>query len=477
MNYILFFPDELRAETLSCYGHQTIKTPNYEKLAEEGVLFEQCHVQNPVCSPSRCSLVTGQYVHVNGHRTLWNLLKPHEKNMMQYFKNAGYEVRVYGKNDVMTKQTADHSCDVFEDKHGVKAAASNAKPVTPYGEPGYYDFLYTSMDGDYKEHMDYQNLKAGMEFMKNRKPTDKPFVLFLPLTMPHCPYSAHEPYHSMYQVNDVMPLRERGTNKPQFHEYIRQYRDLSQSDLRKQQAVYMGMVSFNDQLLGELMDCMKETGLDENTMLIASADHGDYAGDYGLVEKWPSGCEDVLTRVPLLIKAPYSKQGHRVKEQVELFDIMATMLEDAKIPCEHTHFAKSLVPQLHGEPGDPDRAVFCEGGYNLNEPHCNEGIDKPTTAFMTNKKTIYYPKGLHQKEHPKSVGRATMIRTLSHKLVLRTYGDHELYDLRKDPKELYNVYGEEAYVQVQLQLKERMLDWFTRTSDVVPVEEDPRGFR
>lgn len=106
MNYVLFFPDELRAKTLSCYGHPTIQTPSFDRLSLEGVTFESCYVQNPVCSPSRCCLFTGAYVHTLGHRTLWNLLKPHEHNMLETFKQAGYQVRVYGKNDLFSAEAA-----------------------------------------------------------------------------------------------------------------------------------------------------------------------------------------------------------------------------------------------------------------------------------------------------------------------------------------------------------------------------------
>jgi len=210
-------------------------------------------------------------------------------------------------------------------------------------------------------------------------------------------------------------------------------------------------------------------------MLIASADHGDFAGDYGLVEKWPSGCEDILTRVPLLISSPGCKKGHRAAGQVELFDIMATVMESAGLKTRHTHYAHSLLPQLAGGTGDLNRAVYCEGGYNKNEPHINEGTPLPSRAFMNGPGNVYWPKGLQQKEHPESVGRATMIRTLSHKLVLRTYGDHELYDFNNDPLELKNVYGEKQYASVQADLERRMLDWYIATSDSVPEEEDPRG--
>jgi hypothetical protein len=88
--------------------------------------------------------------------------------------------------------------------------------------------------------------------------------------------------------------------------------------------------------------------------------------------------------------------------------------------------------------------------------------------------SIYYPKGLQQREYPESVGRASMIRTMTHKLVLRTYGDHELYDLNEDPRELDNLYGRKEYMDVQSSLERRLLDWYIAASDSVPMEEDSR---
>jgi choline-sulfatase len=473
MNYVLFFPDELRAETLSVYGNTKIRTANYDRLAAEGVTFEQCHVQNTVCSPSRCSLFTGQYVHTNGHRSLWNLLKPWEHNLLRYLKDSGYEVRSYGKNDLFSKEAAALSTDVFTHIGGY-GHTNIPEPVHPLKENSCNDFLFYPMGGDYREHNDYLNLKAGMDFIKNRKKGDKPFILFLPLVLPHCPYTVPEPYYSMYSEDGIMPLRSWGTGKPAYHELIRRYRGLGQSNLKKIQAVYMGMTSLTDTLLGELMDCIEEAGIKDETMLISTADHGDYAGDYGLVEKWPSGCEDVLTRVPLLISAPGCKAGSRIKEQVELFDVMATIMDDAGIEARHTMYARSLLPQLHGEAGDPNRPVFCEGGYNRNEPHCNEGQIRESTTFINKPGNIYYPKCAQQGEYPESVGRTSMIRTLKRKLVLRTYGDHELYDLEKDPEELCNLYGRKDYADDLAELEKRMLRWYVATSDAVPVEEDPR---
>lgn len=395
--------------------------------------------------------------------------------MLRSFRQAGYEVCIFGKNDVYSTEEAALAADVIRT---FPPANHSAKNTVPFGEPGYYDFLYEKTEGDWREHNDAKAVEDALAYLRNRKPGDKPFVIFLPLISPHCPYTIQDPFYSMYDPDtDVVPLRGHGIGKPAFHELIRRYRELTdEKALRRIQAVYMGMVSFTDRLLESLMDCLDQTGLSENTMLIASSDHGDYAGDYGLVEKWPNAFEDVITRVPLIVRAPGCAQGLRSAEPVEMFDIMATMLDFAQIKNDETNYACSLRPQLLGGKGDPDRAVFCEGGYDPCETHCNEGYPKPGTSFMQQKETIYYPKGLQQLEHPESVCRGVMIRTMTRKLILRSDGENELYDLCNDPCELHNVYDASAYEADRLMLSQRLLMWYLRTSDAVPLFEDSRNF-
>jgi choline-sulfatase len=268
-----------------------------------------------------------------------------------------------------------------------------------------------------------------------------------------------------------------GEGAPDFHRLIRQYRDLEHTDeavLRKIMAVYLGMTSYVDYLLGKLLAALDETGQMENTAIVAFSDHGDWAGDYGLVEKWPSGLDDTLTRVPLIIRVPGMAQGHVVEDPVELFDIVPTTLELAGIEARHTHFARSQMDALRGGHGDPARAVFAEGGYDGHEPHCFEG--KPEDGVAGNPDGIYYPKGMQQQQHPESVCRSLMVRTARHKLIRRSSTRHELYDLSLDPQELRNVYGSAENAIVQNELEQALLDWQLRTGDVTPQVSDPRGF-
>jgi len=474
MNFVFFFPDEMRAESVSCYGHPLVQMPNYDRLADEGVRFDQCHVQHPVCSPSRCCLMTGWYPHVSGHRTLWHLLRPHEPSLFRYLHQAGYHIEWHGKNDLYSPDSFPLSVDRYASGSGGHSGPNAHR----FGDPAYYTFDFEPFPGGPDETGDMHSVQAGIDFLRARKPHEPPFVLYLPLSMPHPPYAAPQPYHSMYDPTDLPPLRPPDlAGKPDFHTLIRRYRGLDCLEdgfVERLQATYLGMNTYVDWMLGQLLDTLDETGLAENTCVIVSADHGDWAGDYGLVEKWPSALDDTLTRVPLIIRAPGKAAGRVVQEPIEIFDVMATMLDLAGVEAQHTHFARTLVPQLNGAPGDAERAVFCEGGYDRHEPRSFEGrwADYDIPRDVTH---IYWPKGLEQQEHPDSVCRATMIRTKEFKLVWRTAGQCELYDLRSDPRECCNVYDDPQYAQVQSDLQTRLLEWLVRTSDVVPWDENPRG--
>ncbi|NOZ26888.1 MAG: sulfatase-like hydrolase/transferase [Chloroflexi bacterium] len=472
MNFIFFMPDELRAESVGCYGHPNAVTPNMDALAAEGVRFDQCHVQHPVCSPSRCSLMTGWYPHVRGHRTLWHLLRPDEPNLLRYLRQAGYDVIWFGRNDLLATETfAD--CVTTATSHGGRPWDF---PAFPPDDPLFYSFLTTPCTKPLEEHTDYANVQAAIRFLRSKP--QRPFLLYLPLVFPHPPYGAPEPWHHQIDPESLPPLRPAGLpNKPDYFELIRRSRRLDQlteADFRRINAIYLGMTSFIDHLLGQLLDALADSGLEDETTVFVFSDHGDYAGDYGLVEKWPSAMEDVITRVPLIMRTPGGAAGHIVPEPVELFDIMATVMELADIEPRHTHFARSLVPQLQGAPGDPDRAVFCEGGYARHEPHCFEGWPH-RDVFARDERHIYYPKGKVQQDHPDSVGRTVMMRTRTHKLVYRPTGVCELYDLREDPLELHNRYEESEYANIRAEMESQMLAWLVQTSDVTPFDEDPRG--
>ncbi len=472
-NLILYMADELRAESIGCYGHPLVKTPNIDRMAREGVRFEQCHVQNPVCGPSRCSFATGWPVHVRGHRSLYYALHPDEPNLFRYLKEGGYDVYWFGKNDLLATDSFASSVTRAESRSPLNPVTGGYTGSNPYrqNDPLFYSFLREKLP-DRRKTADYANLQAAIEILQRSNP--RPFCIYLPLSYPHAPYAAPEDFHDMYRPADLPPLRPAALpRQPRFHSALRKRMGLDRlqdADFRKVQAVYLGMVSYTDWLLGELTDALARTNHTNDTALFFFSDHGDFAGDYGLVEKWPNGMNDPLTRVPLLARVPGCRPGHVTREIVEQYDVMATCLDLAGIQARHTHFARSLLPQIGGQASDARRAAFAEGGYNINEPQCFEPL-----AQFTDPTNPYHPKVALQNEQPETITRTTMIRTPRHKLIYRPDDQSELYDLEADPRELHNVYGEESYGAVQGQLLQQVLDWYVRTSDVAPREHDPRS--
>ncbi len=488
MNVVLFFADEMRASSVSAYGNKIVDMPHYDKLAREGVLFANCIVQNPVCSPSRISLMTGRYVHTAGHRTLWHLLRPHEHSLFRYLIDGGYDVAWYGKNDLYSEDYLEEIQDGISrkiehsryDKNHPERHVHGGDNPYDIDDPLYYSFLYPPIPCNEDEIRVDMNVENAVDYLESRQESDKPFMLYLPLSMPHPPYHALEPFHNLYDHEDVqehMIAPNSSEGKPSYIEKIRQYRGLDKLDdsiFAKIYATYLGMNSYTDYLLGQILDALDRTGLSDNTCVIVCSDHGDWAGNHGLVEKWPNAMDDDLVRVPLIIRMPGNKAGHRVDEQVELFDIMPTVMDCAGLDIKHTHYAKSLIDQIYGSSGDPKRAVFCEGGYDLHEPHCFEGFAGRHDGLLDPHQN-YYPKAKMQIDDPSTVCRSTMVRTMTHKLVKRTSGEHELYDLVQDPHELVNRYHNEVYQGVRYDLESQMLDWYIKTADAVPFDDDKRS--
>ncbi len=343
-NLIFFMPETLRAESLACYGHPVVRTPNFDRLASQGTRFDHCQVQNTVCGPSRCSLLTGWPVHVRGHRSLYYFLHPDEPNLFRYLKQNGYDVFWYGKNDLLAPETFADSVTDWRTPTGHGAPPSNP---WPFEDRRYYSFLYGE-GKDRRDYPDYAGVQSAIRVLE--RDSKKPFCIYLPLGFVHPPFTAPPEFYNMYDPAKLPPLRPSNLpRKPNFYEAIRRTRRLDKmtdSDFRKIQAVYLGMIGYSDWLLGELLEAVERTHHANDTAVFVFSDHGEWGGDYGLVEKWPSAMDGVLGRIPLIARVPGMKRGHVSKEPVELYDVMATCLDLAGIAAEHTHFARSLMPAV-----------------------------------------------------------------------------------------------------------------------------------
>ena len=470
MNYVLLFPDELRAESLGCYGHPLVHTPNIDALAAEGTLFEQNYTTHPVCGPSRCNLASGWYPHVDGRRTFY-MISARDPNFIEYLNGAGFTTAHAGKDDMFDH--ASMELLPFYRRDAVKTGGLHAIAQARYS------MIYPPVkDGDEPRLGDAMHTADAIGFIHRHAKDEKPFFLMLSWLFPHPPYTAPESYYNMYDPAEVPMRRDMDwykQNKPEMYEVLRRYREMDdkgEAIFRKMNAVYLGMISYVDMLVGRIVQALKDEGIYEDTTIILCSDHGDYAGDGGQTEKWPSEMTDMVTRVPLIIRRPDCPGGHRVSTPTQSFDIFPTILDYENIKLHYAQFGVSLRPQVEGAPGDSERAAYCEGGYDVREPWCFEPecfrgtyLEAPQTEG-----TDYYPKCLQQQEEPDTVCRVVMQRYKDWKLMVRTNGQNELYNMKDDPWEAHNLYGNPEYKQVQDQMTQKMLAWLIDTSDVVPIE-------
>ena len=184
-NFVFYFPDTIRAESVGAYGSINITSvsPEMDAFAKEAVTFEQCHVMHTQCSPSRATMLTGRYMHVLGHRTQIHLIRAYEENYFRILKNAGYHVAFFGKNDVFSQASFNFSVSEWQNLIGFDSGKSRFS----FNESGYYSMLSTGGSTLYNDtkNGDYSAVTRALDFISNNPP--EPFVLFLPTRGAHPP--------------------------------------------------------------------------------------------------------------------------------------------------------------------------------------------------------------------------------------------------------------------------------------------------
>lgn len=484
-NFIFYHPDTIRATALGTYGHPLSLTPNYDRLAKNSVLFTQAHSQHTQCSPSRCAMITGRYMHVLGHRTQTHLVQSEEDNVFSFLKMNNYTTLMLGKNDMLSVDSFNTSFTFWTNDIGVEMGTN----AFAFGEAGYYSFASKNDSvfpgNNTKSNGDLQAIELTKQWLLSDPP--EPFMVYIPGIGAHPPYGAPSDYYSKYSPTDVcniVPPKHRNTGDmlpPHLGPGgIPGYRNISgfqETFFCEISAVYLGRIAYVDYILGELLDGINNSSLADNIVLITHSDHGDYQGDYKTVEKWPGGMEDSLTHVPLLISAPNGLRNIRITDPVMSIDLFPTILELAQVNYSanyHIQFGVSLAPYIfNGSSSTPHSYVFSEGGYtNYNEYEPN---DPAQASVYADPKNLYYPRGEEEVKTPTHIDRVIMMKNSTVKLVYRPRGVRELYDLTVDPDEEWNVYYNASYSTLQQSMTNDLLSWLVLTSDVTPAMEDPRG--
>lgn len=485
LNLILITSDEMRADVLGCMGNPVCRTPNADRLAERGVLFENHFTVHGKCVPSRIAMQTGRYCHTDGYRTI-NLHMPVDQpSMGLQLKQMGYELTYLGHNHVWENEKFWGDDNVkgtsFPDYHSFTRdifwPILRTDRKRPDPDPDAPEMMTMHIDGKShtgrdtgiaKEFCDDNRADQAVAYLKDIRDRTRPFYLHLNFSKPHPGYNIEEPYCSMYDRDRLNKYtRQLPENAPLHMRKMREIRTGSVRDDREfdeVQAIYYGMVTKTDVLLGQVLDTIEEEGLFENSIVIFTTDHGDFAGQYGLVEKWDTAMVDCIMRSPLIVCAPGLKAGQRVSSLSEHVDLPSTIFDLLGTKPSWGVHGESLLPMIRGE--KTKDAVFGDGGHEEEMwPRFNH---RKKGDSLDGKQKTY-------RDCPETMSRTKMVRTDRWKLVVRLVGGNELYDMRNDPQELNNLYprveSDPELKQVVSHLQLKLIEWCLRTDTDRPYEK------
>jgi len=484
-NVVIFNPDSYRGDVLGHLGNPAAVTPCVDQLVDEGgVSYANAFSQSPVCTPSRCSFMTGWYPHVHGHRSMRNMLKQHEPSLFSVLRREGYFTWWGGKNDLFSVTVGEDYlkyCDHKFKPGGVDTGLFHPSP-RPEGDALHRVFFRGEISSDegggVYTNRDAECIQGAVDFINNSQ-DDMPFFIFLPLGNPHPAYIVEESLRSRIPT-DELPPRVSSTSLQGKHPAVldamrEAYKSsrVAEEEWRELKAVYYGMCTKVDALFGQVVEALKAKSLYDDTLIVFMSDHGDFAGDYDLPEKTHSTLQDALVRVPFVVKPPRDvaiQSGVRT-HLVELVDMTATIYDLLGIEPEYACQGLSLRDSLAGSDKEIRDAVFAEVGSRAGE----EGFIN-TDVFRMPSDSFYAIQSGAAIPFHEAGSYAVMCRTHEYKYVRRSYNDcHELYDLRKDPNETHNLSGSPPCAAVEQQMQLRMLDYFMQTGDVLPHEVDSRG--
>lgn len=490
MNVIVISADELRGDTPGFTGNPDCKTPHLDRLAARGVVFTNHFTCHGKCVPSRVAMMTGRYCHTDGVRTIRQAdhLPPGTPNLLSFLKQTGFETAYLGHNHVFqnlhtgdnAKGASDPDYHSFTDgvfdallqaQHSVAQPDAHAAPeIRSDAAVNFQTIRHTAPRAGF---CDDNRADQAVHYLRTVRDRTRPFYLHLNFSAPHPPYAVEEPYFSMYARDAIAPF-EYGlpSGAPLWLQRGREIRtgQATEEHFRHVQAVYYGMVTKLDRLIGRVLAEVDAQNLWSDTVVMFWVDHGDFAGQYGQPEKWDTAMNDCILRVPQILCAPGLPAGNRVASLSEHTDICPTILDLLGLqpdPAWVIHGA-SLLPAIRGAPGRD--CVFADGGHEaamrarFNTPvtHRNlaAGRDEPATQ---GKQAVYA-------RFPETMARVKMARTNDWKLCVRESGDHELYDLRNDPTEMRNLWPGGQHRDVAQDLQMKLLQWCLRTDTDRPFQ-------
>ena len=388
-NVLFIAVDDLRPE-LGCYGRDYMKTPNIDALASQGVLFEHAYCMVPTCGASRAAVMSSRRPAPNRFKNYLTWLSkevPDAKPLHTLFKENGYAAVSIGKIFHHKKDHADgwsekpvrsKSAQYFNQKLQ-KDSIARYKKEYPKSKKKLKGPATESADVDEKRYGDGESATVAIEKLEQfAKNPDQPFFLALGFYKPHLPFTAPKKYWDLYDRNEieVVSNSKQPTDVPKVALHtsgeLRAYSDIPPSgpvnDVKAKELIhgYRACVSFIDAQLGRVMSKLKETGLDQNTVVVLWSDHGWQLGEHGLWNK--HSCFETSMWTPLIVSVPGDnsiRQGSRASGIVELIDIYPTLCELTGVEAPKDIDGESFVPLLGDS--DLDGKPFAIGRYRFGD--------------------------------------------------------------------------------------------------------------
>lgn len=479
-NIILIIAEQLRGDMLGYMGCADASTPFLDQLATTSCVFTQHFTVHGKCVPARAALYSGRYAHCGGHRTLGIELQAHEPSLAKILKEHGYYTILSYKNHtvdarILREQFDEHWLEGLNGKKDVSLFDYTPQMTSHPRNLGnkYADnYLFGRLALDERAHQDYLAAERAAAFIRSRPADAPPFFLNINFDFAHTPYGIMEPYYSRaLEKTKKLFAPGQGTGKPAFMKRLSElygFARLDEEDRRELLACYHGMISYVDARVAEIYAALRDSGQADNTIFIFTSDHGDFAGQYDLPEKWDTALYDCLLHVPLLIHYGSRFTPARIDALTESVDVLPTILELAGIPAPYGVQGRSLCPLLTGAAREHKAYVFAEGGHEAELLKIRTRHDPYRDVVVG-----YQHKEALRTTMPDALRKAKMIRTAQYKLVYRVTDRCELYDMVNDPDEMTNLYDEPQYTAVRDELKELLLRHLIETEENLPFDPNP----
>ena len=413
-NLLFLCSDQHQTAASGCYGHREVRTPHIDEIAADGVRFERTYCQSPVCVPSRGSIVTGVYPHSHGARILQDPLPSDARTVAHFFKDQGYVTGAIGKMhfvDETRRHGFDHRLHNRDflnrlTKAEQEALRKDQRGPDVVGRPSPLPARYFR-DTYYSEET--------VKFLRENR--DRPFCLWSSFFMPHTPLVPMKEFFDLYDP-EKLTLPERTDRELQggFEGHLIRARErgwYQQTDqqLRRSMAGYYGNISQMDSNIGRVFDTLRELGLDKNTVVIYTSDHGEMAGAHRMWTK--HNMYEQSVSVPLIVRMPDRIEAgtsrREIIEQIDLFPTVAELCGLGTPPGIHGRGFASLVRNQ----------AFAQREFAYSEYYFCRRV------FTQDDRYVGKPPIL-------------MVRTDRWKLNYLSWERSELFDLENDPGEFHN---------------------------------------